>query len=67
MRHLEDDRYFVDGSNGEEYLLELNAYDGNGFCSCRQFECMHQPYLERGDRTIRQCKHLQRAYREKKE
>lgn len=61
MRHLEADRYYV-SCGGDEYLVELEAYDGVGFCGCRQFECLHQPYLERGDPTIRRCKHLQKAF-----
>ena len=58
MRHFEDDRYFIEGSTGNEYLVELGSYEGNGWCDCIQFTCVHQPHLERGDRTIRRCKHI---------
>jgi len=61
MRHFEDDRYFVEGSTGNEYLVELEAYSGNGWCDCIQFACVHQPHLERGDVTVRRCKHIVKA------
>lgn len=62
MRHWEADRYFISVDGGEEYLVELEAYEGVGWCNCRQFECVHQPLLERGDPTIRRCKHLHKAF-----
>jgi hypothetical protein len=57
LYRLEADRYYV-SCGGGGYLVELGAYDGNGWCGCAQFQCVHQPHLERGDPTVRRCKHL---------
>ena len=67
MRHWEADRYFISVDGGEEYLVELGGYENNGWCSCQSFQCVHQPLLERGDPTIRRCKHLHKAFSEIKE
>ena len=63
MRHLEADRWYV-STGGDEYLVELGAYAGNGWCGCMQFQALHQPHLERNDDTIRRCKHLIKAFDE---
>jgi len=62
LYHLEADRYYV-SCGGGGYLVELDAYeveDGvfNGWCGCMAFQTTCQPHLERGDPTIRRCKHL---------
>lgn len=68
MRHLEADRWYV-STGGDEYLVELKAYeveDGvfNGWCGCMSFQAVCQPRLERGDPTIRRCKHLKKIFEE---
>ena len=48
------------------YLVDLGAYKGNGQCDCKDFQCRHQPKLERGaaPHPSRRCFHvkLARAY-----
>lgn len=47
---------------GDHHLIELDAYQGNGRCSCPDFTCRHEPDLRREpqlggvDRT--RCKHI---------
>jgi hypothetical protein len=55
-------RCFVETIRGDLYLVDLLEYEGNGWCNCRDFECRHQPLLERGDPTIRRCKHLKELF-----
>lgn len=61
-------RFFVDSDRpvADRYLCDLEEYDGNGWCSCKNFEMKHQPKLVRGDRAQKEedlkCKHLIRAH-----
>jgi hypothetical protein len=56
--------YHVTTEKGVVYLVDLEAYSFNAYCSCKSFEYSCQPYLEAdmndfGEiRTIRRCKHL---------
>jgi hypothetical protein len=52
-------------SPGDEYLVDMGALDGNGFCTCRDFQCRCEPrYVAtrtavnygRTERT--RCKHI---------
>lgn len=60
----EHGRFYVKSGSGDEYLVDIEEYEGNGFCACRDFECRHQPALERElDATgrigaHRRCKHI---------
>lgn len=56
-------RYFVRSSTTrEEYLVDLAAYDGNGACTCKDFQCRIEPMLSRGEKPRRtHCKHLRAA------
>jgi hypothetical protein len=51
-------RYWVQVGQGGRYLVDLAEYDGNGWCGCMQFQCRHQPELERSTSVMRRCKHL---------
>jgi hypothetical protein len=47
------------------YLIDLEAFDGNGRCICPWFRKEYQPKLVRGERsdsTELMCKHLKRAH-----
>ena len=55
--HFEADRYFVQ-IESEQYLVELGAYEGFGFCGCRHFQMKLQPLLEREVTPACQCKHI---------
>ena len=33
---------------GKEYTVELDAYNGNGICSCKDFSVRFEPLLKRG-------------------
>ena len=55
---FERDRYFCN-----EYLVEIDSYHGNGWCSCRDFACRHQPKLEKAENCgiklpLQRCKHI---------
>lgn len=42
-------RYLVPSNHTrDKYVVELDAYDGNGMCSCRHFTCRCEPLLRRG-------------------
>jgi hypothetical protein len=43
-------RYWVPSrrSKGGKYLVELDAYDGNGCCQCKDFAIHFEPLLKRG-------------------
>lgn len=43
-------RYFVPSRrpNGGTYLIELDAYTGNGTCQCKDFAIRFEPLLKRG-------------------
>lgn len=32
----------------KKYLVEIDAYDGNGMCVCKDFACRREPFLRRG-------------------
>ena len=36
------------GPDDPPYLVELDAYEGNGACTCRHFATRCEPYLRRG-------------------
>ena len=58
-------RLYVRGSGGIEYLVDLDEYDGNGWCGCQDFAMRRMPRLERGIRNVAQCrcKHIRLARR----
>src|SRR5437773_724807 len=44
---------------GEAWLVDIEEYDFNGFCSCETFIFRMQPLLERGERGPHlRCYHL---------
>jgi len=53
-------RLFVRGSDWVEYLVDLDEYDGNGWCGCQHFEFRLAPRLEEGERNhfSLRCKHI---------
>lgn len=55
-------RYWVRSRTdpGLEYLIDIEAYDGNGWCACQKFEFKMWPALEDGaERSERlQCQHI---------
>jgi len=66
VRQFEKDRFFVGSENGEEpYIVDISELDGNSWCSCRDFECRHQPKVMREIEqfgkvlSYRRCKHIQ--------
>lgn len=54
---------YVRGNAEEEYYVDLSAYQGNGFCGCKDFEVNCMPDLEKGFRGVTQyrCKHIRQA------
>ena len=65
IESIDEGRYIVSlttGSRGQ-YLVDINAYAGNGCCACKDFEYRHMPELQRqleaGEPITRsRCKHL---------
>jgi len=62
---LEEARYHVQVDGGGKYLVDLAAYNHNGFCGCRDFEVRHQPLLEQAEENgildvTSRCKHIRR-------
>lgn len=55
---FETGRYWVTIGHGGKYLVDLDEYDGNGWCGCMAFQCVHQPLLEKSTSVARRCKHL---------
>ena len=54
-------RFYVESESEPEFprLVDLEEYDGVGWCSCPHFTFRCQPNLERGDRgTELRCKHI---------
>jgi predicted nucleic acid-binding Zn finger protein len=52
-------RFYVSSAQGGEleYLVDLDEFAGNGWCSCKAFEFYHMPAM--GDRSgVSRCKHL---------
>jgi hypothetical protein len=52
-------------SPGDEYLVDMGALDGNGFCTCRDFQCRCEPRFVATRKIVHygragrsQCKHL---------
>lgn len=60
-------RWIVPSSSkpGEVHLVELDAYEGNGRCSCPDFTCRHEPVLREtpklGGVDKTRCKHIRKA------
>jgi len=56
-------RFLVRSSTtSEEYLVDLAALNGNGSCTCKDFQCRIEPKLSRGQKPPRYlCKHLRAA------
>jgi hypothetical protein len=60
-------RFLVDSrSNPDDppYLVEIDAYDGNGRCTCMNFCCRYEPKLSRGEALpgpATRCKHITAA------
>lgn len=48
---------------GESHLVELDAYNGNGKCSCADFTCRHEALARTGQGGVAKtrCKHIKRA------
>jgi len=52
-------RFYISlgGPGTTEYLVDLDEFNGNGWCSCKAFEFHHQAAMQ--DKTgISRCKHL---------
>lgn len=48
----------------EPFLVDLDEYNGNGWCGCEDFEFRRQPLLERGaEPGTERCKHIECALR----
>ena len=48
----------------DPYLVELDAYGGNGKCTCIHFTTRIEPYLKRGmepDTCDSRCKHIKKG------
>lgn len=62
LEPLDIGRYMISIDGRNSYLIEVDAYSGNGWCGCQSFQCVHQPVLERdsarGLLAINRCKHL---------
>ena len=57
-------RYMVPSDSDKgEYLVELDAYGGNGKCTCKDFVCRKEPELKTGAKACEglRCKHIKRA------
>jgi hypothetical protein len=64
VTHLEAWRFHVASSepDADPYLVDLDYYDGNGKCTCPNFEMRLEPKLAAGNAdTFRQCKHIRAA------
>lgn len=57
--------YLVKSSDGRvpDYKVDLDTYDGNGFCDCPHFKFKFAPLLDRGARPgdSTRCKHIRQA------
>lgn len=42
------------------HLVDLEAFNGNGFCTCRDFSCVCMPNYNKGEGRT-QCKHIKFA------
>lgn len=57
----ERSRWLVPSASQPAYpvLVDMDEYDGIGWCACEDFQFRHQPLLERGERgTDKRCKHI---------
>ena len=58
-------RYLVKASSleGSVYLVDLGDFDGNGSCTCRDFEIRRKKRLKEGAKRgpATQCKHIATA------
>lgn len=58
-------RFMVGSDSGgeTEYLVELDAFDGNGRCACQHFQHRIEPELVAGHRfpSPVRCKHIKAA------
>lgn len=40
-------------------LVDMDEYDGIGWCACEDFQFRHQPLLEQGKRSVElRCRHI---------
>ena len=64
VEQYEFGRYYFTAESGETHLIDIKEFDGNGFCSCRDFQYRHLPTLVREQEAGRpysankQCKHI---------
>lgn len=62
-------RFWVGSASGAEpYLVDLEEFGGNGWCSCKHFEVRMQPKLadaqeRRAALPVMRCKHIEAALR----
>ncbi len=57
----ERSRWLVPSASQPSYpvLVDMDEYDGIGFCACEDFTFRKQPFLERGERSPDlRCKHI---------
>src|SRR5213075_260312 len=68
-------RWLVPSASKPEYpvLVDMDEYDGVGWCACEDFQFRHQPLLERGGhkaaalsgrKDLFRCKHLKAVVKE---
>jgi hypothetical protein len=63
IRPYDIGRYYV-STGGEEYLVDINEFNGNGHCGCRNFQYCHLPDLAKEQeygiphKQVRRCKHI---------
>lgn len=71
----ERSRWLVPSASQPAYpvLVDMDEYDGVGFCGCEDFQFRHQPLLERGAaqvgalsgrKDLFRCKHLKAVVKE---
>ena len=58
IKPFDIDRYYVN-----DYLVDLSEFEGNGWCSCRDFQYRHQPKLQKAEDCgikppTSRCKHI---------
>lgn len=55
-------RYWVESRSSDRYwLVDLAAYNGNGWCGCPHFQYRLHPLLSRGADGVLRCHHIQAA------
>lgn len=64
IQKIDRDTYLFKSNSGKEYFIDMEEFNGNGRCGCRDFECRHLPKLQKlQDQGITSfpeyaCKHI---------